>query len=110
MFQLSPAPTFSCQVPLSVAGIPEPMALQVTFRHKNKTQLQAWVESALAKPDVAVLHEVIKDWSGMQGADGQEVPYSQGALSDLLNNYPISHAELYQAYVRELGESKRKNS
>jgi hypothetical protein len=109
MFKLNPSPEFTCAVPLSVAGQPEPLDLQVTFRHKNKAALQSWFDVVAGKPDAASLHEVIKGWTGMQDDAGAEVPYSLSALTELLNNYARAHQELFLAYVRELTESKRKN-
>lgn len=109
MFKLNPAPTFTAKIPLSVPGLPEPLELDVTYRHKNKTELQKWLEGSKGKADSAVLHEVITGWSGMQGEDGAEVPYSLDALTTLLENYPVAHQELYRGYLRELTESRRKN-
>lgn len=109
MFKLNPSPDFACAVPLSVPGQPEPLDLQVTFKHKNKAALQSWFESVAGKPDAALLHDVIKSWSGMQDDAGAEVPYSLSALTELLNNYACAHQELFAAYLRELTESKRKN-
>lgn len=110
MFKLQPNPTFTAQVPISVAGLPEPLELAVTFRHKNKAALEAWLSGAKGKADEALLHEVIESWAGVQGADGAEVPYSLTALGELLSNYPAAHGELFRGYLRELTEAKRKNS
>ena len=109
MFKLCPAPTFTAAVPLSVAGVPEPLDLVVTFRHKSKAALDAWMSGAKGKADDVLLHEVIDSWAGMQDGSGAEVPYSLTALGELLNNYPASHGELFRAYLRELTEAKRKN-
>lgn len=110
MFKLNPAPTFTAQVPLSVPGLPEPLALAVTFRHKGKSALAAWMASAAGKQDAELLHEVIAGWSGMQDEAGAEVSYSLAALTDLLENYPAAHGELFRGYLGELTEAKRKNS
>ena len=110
MFKLNPSPTFVAQVPLSVPGLAEPLEVAITYRHKNKTALGAWMAGAAGKADAELLHEVIAGWSGMQGEDGAEVPYSLTALTDLLENYPAAHGELFKAYLRELTEAKRKNS
>ena len=110
MFKLNPSPTFVAQVPLSVPGMPEPLDIAVTFKHKNKTALKAWMAGASGKDDAVVLNEVISGWSGLQDDAGAEVPYSITSLTELLNNYAASHGELFRAYLRELTEAKRKNS
>lgn len=110
MFKINPSPVFAVQVPLSVPGLPEPIDVCVTFRHKNKTALARWIADAQGKEHTVFLHEVIESWSGVQDSDGCDVPYSLSALTDLLGNYSIAHSELFGAYVRELTEAKRKNS
>lgn len=109
MFKLNPSPTFTAQVPISVPGLPEPLELAVTFRHKNKAALQKWMSEAGGKEDAALLHEVVEGWTGLQDDAGVDVPYSLTALTDLLNNYSAAHGELFRAYLRELTEAKRKN-
>lgn len=109
MFKLIPNPTFKAPVPLSAAGVEKPIAITVEFRHKTATGLKAWLSSAPNRADVDLLDEVIAGWSGMQGADGAEAPYSRDALSTLLENHPASKWELLGAYQAELTEAKRKN-
>lgn len=109
MFKLTPNPTFSAQVPLSVPGLPEPLKVAITFRHKTKPALQAWMRDGRGKDDAALLHELIVGWEGMTDADGADVPYSLTALNDLLANYWCASDEITAAYLYELKESKRKN-
>lgn len=109
MFKLNPNPTFTVAVPLTVPGMPEPLEVNMTFRHKNKTALSKWMQEAAGKDDSALLHEVLSGWSGMQDDTGCDVPYSLSALTDLLCNYPASHSEIFRAYLQELTEAKRKN-
>lgn len=108
MFKLNPNPTFACAVPISVAGMPEPMDLNVVYRRKSKAALEKWMAEAKGKEDAAILHEVIVSWS-VKDADDKDVPYSLSALAELLDNYPPAHGELFRGYLRELTEAKRKN-
>jgi hypothetical protein len=110
MFRLNPAPEFTAPVFLSVPGLPQPLQVNVTWRYKNSTALLAWRKSAAGKTDVVFLDEVMLGWSGVQGADGAEQPYSLTALTTLHDNYPNALQELYNAYLAELQESKLKNS
>lgn len=109
MFQIDPAPTFDAVAPLSVPGKPDPVEVVVTWRHKRKTAIAAWISGARGRTDVEILGEVIEGWTGMQDKQGADVPYSALALSNLLENYPAAKDDLFRTYLRELTESKRKN-
>ncbi len=110
MFNLDPSPTFVADVPLSRPGLAKPVSIKVTFRHKNRLQMVAYVAASQGKTDdVAVLDEVIAGWSGLVDAEGAEVPYSVTALSKLLTNYTPARGELFAAYLSELTDAKRKN-
>ncbi|MDO8778103.1 MAG: hypothetical protein Q7K57_57175 [Burkholderiaceae bacterium] len=110
MFKLNPNPTFQVQVPLSVPGLPEPLHVAMTFRHKNKASLRAWMIDGQGKDDAALLHELIVSWTGLQDDAGLDVPYSLTALNDLIGGYWAARDEITKAYLVELKESKTKNS
>lgn len=110
MFCLQPNPTFTAPVPITVPGLPEPLEVQFTFRHKNKAALKAWAVDGVDKDDAALLHELIVGWSGMQDSKGAEVPYSLTALHELINSYWAARDEITAAYLAELKDSKAKNS
>jgi hypothetical protein len=109
MIKISPNPTFQCRVAISSPGIENQLEFGVTFRHKTKDAVAAWINSAVGRADVDVLADVIDGWSDVTDENGAAVPYSAAALSDLLQNYPAAHQEIFRAYLRELTESKRKN-
>lgn len=110
MFKLQPNPTFPATVQITVPGLPEPIDVQITFRHKNKAALRAWVADGAGKSAAALLHELIVSWTGMQDEKGADVPYSLTALTDLLDGYWAAGDEITEAYLTELKESKAKNS
>lgn len=109
MFQLDPNPTFEVSVLISVPGKADGLALLVIYRHKRKTALADWIGRAPGRSDVEILGEVIEGWSGMHDAAGKDVPYTRDALDTLLENYPAAKDDLFQTYLRELTEAKRKN-
>jgi len=109
MFKINPNPTFTAAVPLTVPGLPEPLEVNFTFRHKNEAQLAAWVLESKGHDEVAVLHGLIVSWSGIKDDEGNEVPYSLTALTDLVGNYWAAKDEIATAYRKELRESKIKN-
>lgn len=114
MFCINPAPVFNCEVPLSRAGLNEPIYINVTFRYKTRDQLAAWVLRSGNVEDVQLLDEIIEKWSGLQDADGNAVPYSLTSLSTLLANFTPARGEFFAAYLSELTDTKkdpkRKNS
>lgn len=109
MFKINPNPTFACDVPITVPGLPEPLVVSCTFRHKTEKQLAAWILESKGKDEVVLLHGLIVSWSGVKNDAGDDVPYSLTALTDLLGNYWAAKDEIASAYARELKESKTKN-
>jgi hypothetical protein len=110
MFKLNPNPTFAVAVPLTVPGMPEPLEVTFTFHHKTKAALSAWVVDGAGKDEVALLHELIEGWHGVQDDKGADMPYSLTALNDLVGGYWAAQGEITDAYLRELKDSKTKNS
>jgi hypothetical protein len=111
---INPAPTFTVPVLISVPGA-EPAKISVTFRHKGRKALDAWIkrpaEAKTAGTEIAdadYLGEIIADWADI-GADDRPVPYSRDALADLLDAYPTSGTELFNAYLKALTEAREKN-
>lgn len=109
MFNIHPAPRFTAAVPLSRPGLSEPITVQVTFVHKNRIEVAAWVAKAPNTDDVQLLGEVIESWTGLLDAEGKEVPYSTTALAKLLTNYTPARGEIFRTYLSELTDAKRKN-
>jgi hypothetical protein len=109
MFKINPAPTFAAQVPLSVPGLPAPLEVAITFKHKNRAALAKYLTDLPGKEHAVYLDEIIEAWTGIHDDAGEPVPYSLTALTDLLGAYSVAHAEILAAYTRELTESKRKN-
>lgn len=109
MFKLNPTPTFKAKVPLTVPGLPEPLAISVVFRHLNRKALASWLAKAPGRADAEIMHEVIESWSGVFNDEGREVPYDFTALTALLENYGAANGEFLRAFLSELTEAKRKN-
>jgi hypothetical protein len=110
MFKLNPAPEFTAPALLSVYGQDQRQELQVRWRHKSHSALQAWLETGRSRQAHEFLAEVIADIGGLVDAEAQPVPYSAAVLSDLLNNFHSAGAELIEGYINALQEHRRKNS
>ncbi|MDP1686884.1 phage tail assembly chaperone [Hydrogenophaga sp.] len=107
MFNLNPSPTFKAPVPLSVPGVSQPLEVVFTFKHKTRTAIEKWAQDYLANPGAEVLDQVIAGWDLKR--DGEPVPYSFSALSDLIEMYTPARSEISDAYITEITRAKRKN-
>lgn len=107
--KLTPNPTFSAAVQISVPGQEATEIIRVTFRHKTAEALAAWFQAKADKPARDALDEVIEAWDGPLDAGGEKVSYSREALGNLLSGYPAASGEMVRAYLRELTESRAKN-
>ena len=110
MFKLNPAPEFVAPALLSAYGQDERQELQVRWRHKSHTALQAWLESGRERTSLEFVGEVVADMIGLVDANGQGVAYSPAVLAELLDNFHHAGSELIEAYIAALQEGRRKNS
>ena len=108
-FKLTPRPTFTVPLKLSVPGQATPGVINVTFRHKTRAEYSAWVTSASGRPDGDFLAEVIESIDGLIDDTDQPIVYAREVLNALLNAYPASSEDLFRTYTRELTESRVKN-
>lgn len=102
MLKIAPEPTFVVSVALPVPGGADQL-VNVTYRHKGRKAIKAWLDAARERDDADSLGEVIAGW------DGIDVAFSQAALADLLDAYPGSAIALLEAYVGEVGKAAAKN-
>jgi hypothetical protein len=111
MFCITPDPTFSAEVRLTVPGREAKAAISVIFKHKGRRALKAWQAKAdeSRDDDAAWLGEVIAGWDGPADKAGNPVPYSLHALADLLDEYPASGVEIYQAYLAQFTPARLGN-
>lgn len=107
MFNFNPSPTFMAPVPLSVPGVAKPLDVVFTFKHKTRTAIEKWAQDYLANPGAETLAEVIVGWDLKR--DGEPVPFSFTALSELLEQYTPARVEMSDAYITEITRAKRKN-
>ena len=103
MFKINPNPTFKATVQISVPGSDKPAAITVDFKHLSKSALRDYFSSLEGKTDTEALASVITGWQGI------DADYSADALGQLIDNYPASAGELFEAFRRELLEARRKN-
>ena len=109
MFCIDPAPTFVAQVPISYPGRPAPLEVEIEFVYKNAIQIKEWIASSRNKADADLLFEIIKGWAGLIDIKGESVPFSLSNLEKLIINFPAARGEIFNFYVKETTEAKRKN-
>lgn len=109
MIRLVPNPTFETLVRLTVPGQPEPVEVPMTFRHMTAKQAAEWFSASKDKPSAEALSDIVRDWRGVMGEDGQAVAFSTDALAALLENYLPAASEILRAWQLGLTESRVKN-
>lgn len=103
MFKLQPNPTFTTKVSLSVPGSDKPASIEVEFKHLSRPKIKAFFEGLEGKTDAEALSEIMVGWSGPDG------DFNRDNLQALLDNYPASGGELFDAFRRDLMEARQKN-
>lgn len=103
MFKITPNPTFTIKVSLSVPGETKPSAVDVEFKHLSRKALKTYFETLEGKEDADALAEIIVGWKGM------DVPFGKESLDALVDNYPAAAGEIFEAFRRELMEARTKN-
>jgi len=104
MFKLQPNPTFTAKVGISVAGQDKPVEVEIEFKYLKRSEYQAFFSSLNGnKKDNEALAEIVVGWKGIDTA------FSPESLGQLLENYPAAARDLFNAFNRELMESRQKN-
>lgn len=103
MFKLNPNPTFNAKVQLSVPGQDKPVSVEIEYKHLSRPQIKKYFDGLEGKTDAEALSEIILGWKGI------DAEYDSDTLQALLDNYPTSGGELFEAFRKELMEARRKN-
>jgi hypothetical protein len=110
MFKLAPAPTFDLTVELSGPGDAQAGKLQLVAKYLGRSALQAWIKAAKDhEHDADWLLQVLADWREVTDAQGQPLAFGRDNLDRLLDAYPRSSQEVFDAYVAALVGARRKN-
>ncbi len=108
MFKLCPDPTFTAPVAIPLPG-GETATIDITFRHMGREALQRFLGRVKDMPDAEAAKEIITDWSGVAGADGEPLPITADNIMALLDNYHGAALAILQTYIRELTGQRVKN-
>lgn len=101
VLKLKPNPTFRAKVSIQVAG-DEPATLLVTFKHRTRDQLDAWLKESQGRDDVSSILEIAEGWDLLEPFDADNVRF-------LVQNYIGAPVALVESYIAELTKAKAKN-
>jgi len=103
MFKLDPNPTFPAVVPVSMPdGTSQDLA--VTFNHKTKSAVQAFLNGGPDRSNADLVAEMVASVEGKpEGKSDAEF------MAALIENYPAATADILRVYLRQLTESRVKN-
>ena len=108
MFQLEPNPTFTAPVAIPLPG-GETATIDFTFAHMGRKSLQEFLGRVKDLPDAEAVIDIVDDWSGVAGADGEPLPITDENIMALLDNYHGAALAILQTYIRELTGQRVKN-
>lgn len=89
---------------LDSKGNPKPYDFMLTCERKNSEDLSAMLGGDLTIGEV--LTAVVKDWTGPRDAQGQPVPYSTEALTQICK-IPGVAKKAFDAYLRSCGDVEK---
>jgi len=98
---LNPAPTFRAKVAIPVAGGPA-VDVEMTFKHRTKTQLDEFVKSRQGTSDTDSFMEMVSAWD-------LDDPFGKESVDLLLENYIGAALATYRKYIDELVQAKLGN-
>jgi hypothetical protein len=100
--KLKADPTFSAPVSIPLAG-GDFVDVQFTFKHRTKTELDAFMQSRTGKTDTESFMDCVVSWE-------LEEAFTAENVQELLENYIGAALATYRTYVRELCQAREKNS
>jgi hypothetical protein len=103
MLKLTPDPTFTANVPLTVPGREQPVTIQMEFKYVAGEESLKLFDEIATKTNVEAILMFTTGWKKV------DAPFSPEALGKLLDNYPNASTEIFAAYQKNLLESRVKN-
>jgi hypothetical protein len=94
-------PTFKAKVGIPVAG-GESVPVEMTFRHRTKAQLDAFIKNRADKTDTESFMDMVTGWE-------LEDAFTEANVSTLLDNYIGAALATFEAYIDELVKARVKN-
>jgi hypothetical protein len=99
--KLEANPSFKWKVPVPVAG-GTAVDVEMTFKHRTKSELDAWIKSRSEKADAESFMEMVTAWE-------LEDPFTKESVTLFLEIYGGAAVATYRTYVNELLGARVKN-
>jgi hypothetical protein len=99
--QLKAEPTFQASVGIPVAG-GEAVPVLLTFKHRTRTELDAFIKSRPKKSDAESFMDMVQGWD-------LEDEFTEANVKTLLENYIGAALATFHAYIDQLVQAKAKN-
>jgi Phage tail assembly chaperone len=98
---LKAKPTFSARVPVPVPG-GEPVLVEFIFKHRTRSQLQAFSASRDDASDTDSVLAMAEGWD-------LDAEFNAANVAELCENYIGAPSMVYLTYLQELAKSKTGN-
>ena len=108
MFQLEPNPTFTAPVAIPLPG-GETATVDFTFAHMGRKALQEFLADVKDLPDSEAIRKIVTGWSGVAGADGEQLRCTAENIASLVDGYHGAALAILQTYISELTGQRAKN-
>ena len=114
MLKLQTTPTFKWPIRAKVpvdGGKYEESTFDLVFKRLSRSEFETWlqrVDRGEINP-AAGLAEIIVGWDGVVDSDGQEVPFSQDKLREVLEVVPFPAIIMLHLQDAMAGAARRKN-
>lgn len=103
MLKLEQAPTFWFPVKISLPGRAEPVEIECEGNWFSRTALVEFTTTAATRTDLETCGAVLVGWKHV------DAPYSRDALARLLEMSPRAGLDIYEAWLGQYFEARRKN-
>jgi len=107
MFKIKANPTFEATV-----KIPTPegeQSLTLVFKHKTRQQVKEFFAAVAAEEQGDGAQEGARMCELIEGWKDVDAPFSQAAISDLVQNYHAAPSAIFEAYIGALTQAKQGN-
>ncbi|SDI53931.1 phage tail assembly chaperone [Propionivibrio dicarboxylicus] len=103
MFTIDPDPTFTADVPMTIPGKPVAEDAKFEFKYMDTDEWEAFIKETAGQTTAEVVKKMVVGWRDF------DKPFSAENFDRLLKKRPRAALDIFEAYHRELFESRVKN-
>lgn len=102
MLKLQPNPTFEWPVMIVAPG-GEQTEIIVIFRHKGRTDANAFIDQAREMDDIDAMMAIVAGWRDVDGE------FDRTNMASLIDAYPAAAPAIFSAWIAGLAGAQTKN-